>query len=142
MFAAPGVGALIALMVTGHRLDASRTMDVRRIAVVWRFQGMQMIVRSDSTTIVRQARAYAEYRMFAAVGKFGSPGDRLSVQLDRLDEVGRQYRCEVTLNLNRVGRIRAQASAERLFAAIDQTAERLADRVTLRLSALRWKPES
>jgi len=103
---------------------------------------MQMTVRSESTTIVRQARAYAEYRMFAAVGKFGSPEDRLSVQLDCSDETGRQYRCEVTLQLNRVGRIRAQASADRLFAAIDRTAERLADRVALRLSTMRWEPES
>ena len=95
---------------------------------------MQMIVRSEGSTIVRQARAYAEYRMFAAVGKFGSPEDRLTVQLDCSGEMGRQYRCEVTLNLNRVGRIRAQASAERLFAAIDRAAQRLADRVALRLS--------
>jgi ribosomal subunit interface protein len=105
--------------------------------------GMQMTVRSESTTIVRQARAYAEYRMFAAVGRFGSPEDRLSVQLDCASNVtGRRYRCEVTLNLNRVGRIRAQASADRLFEAIDRTAERLADRVALRLSTMRSEPES
>lgn len=95
---------------------------------------MQMIVRSASSTIVPEARAYAEYRMFAAVGKFGRPEDRLTVQLDCSDEMDRQYRCAATLNLNRVGRIRAQASADRLFAAIDRTAERLADRVALRLS--------
>src|SRR5437899_1098522 len=104
---------------------------------------MQMTVRSESSTIVRQARAYAEYRMFAAVGRFRGPEDRLSVQLDCTANVrGRQYRCEVTLRLNRVGRIRAQASADRLFAAIDRAAERLADRVALRLSTMESEPES
>jgi ribosomal subunit interface protein len=80
--------------------------------------------------------------MFAAVGRFGLPEDRLSVHLDCSDEIGREYRCEVTLKLNRVGRIRAQASANRLFAAIDRTAERLADRVALRLSTMRLEAQS
>jgi ribosomal subunit interface protein len=118
-------------------------VDVRWMAVQRRLVGMQMTVRSESSTIVGQARAYAEYRMFAAVGRFRSPEGRLSVHLDYTANVRvRQYRCEVTLTRNRVGRIRAQASADRLFAAIDKAAERLADRVALRLSTVGPEPES
>jgi ribosome-associated translation inhibitor RaiA len=104
---------------------------------------MQITVRSASPAIVQQTRAYTEYRMFSAVSRFGGPEDRLSVQLDcPSGAIDTRYRCAATLEMNHGGRVRAHASANLLFEAIDTAAKRLAARVARRLSAGGVEPPS
>jgi ribosomal subunit interface protein len=79
-----------------------------------------------------QVRAYIEYRMFSAISRFGRQCVRLNVRLDST-RVGTQC-CAVVLDLEAAGQVRARATADHLFAAVDQCAERLARGVERRLS--------
>src|SRR5687768_11906767 len=84
--------------------------------------------------VAPQVRAYIEYRMFSAIGRFGRKCGRLSVRLGSTP-VGTQYCCAVALDLKPAGRIRVRATADHLYAAVDQSAERLSRGVERRLHA-------
>lgn len=98
---------------------------------------MKIATRAVRLTLATQVRAYVEYRMFSAVSRFGRACARLTIRLEELDSkrTGPQYRCSVVLDLMPAGRIRASATAHRLYAAIDVAADRLASGVERRLIA-------
>jgi ribosome-associated translation inhibitor RaiA len=74
--------------------------------------------------ITPQARGYIEYRMFSAIGRFGRKCVHLSVRLDST-EVGSRHCCALALDLKPAGHVRARATADHLYAAVDQSAQRL-----------------
>ena len=98
---------------------------------------MDIAVHTHGLRIGARVRAYVEYRMFSAISRFGRRCVRLRVRLDESESerVGTQYRCSVTLDLTPAARVRVRATADRLYAAVDQSAERLSRAVEQRLAA-------
>ena len=90
--------------------------------------------------IAPQVRAYIEYRMFSAIGRFGRRCERLSVRLDSTD-VGARHRCSLALDLKPAGKVRVRGSADHLYAAVDRAAQRLSSRVEHRLRAGSREPD-
>ena len=88
--------------------------------------------------IAPQVRAYIEYRMFSAIGRFGRECVRLSVHLDA---TGARHCCSLALDLEPAGRVRARATADHPYAAVDQSAQRLSRGVERRLQAGRREPD-
>lgn len=97
---------------------------------------MQIEVHAgDRIDLTDQCRAYVEYRMFAAASRFEGNGARVSVRLEEAGSAARaRYRCVATLDLSTEGRVRASASANRIHAAVDRAAERLAGGVARRIA--------
>lgn len=89
--------------------------------------------------IAPQIRAYIEYRMFSAIGRFGRKCVHLSVRLDSTD-VGARHSCVVALDLKQAGHVRVRATADHLYAAVDQSAQRLSLSVERRLQAGSHEP--
>jgi ribosomal subunit interface protein len=98
---------------------------------------MNIAIDPQGVEVADQCRAYIEYRMFSAVSRFGRRCVRVSVRLEESDSthVGTQYRCAVALDLSPAGRVRVRATADRLYAAVDRSAERLSRGVERRLGA-------
>jgi ribosomal subunit interface protein len=84
--------------------------------------------------ITPQIRAYVEYRMFSAIGRFGRNCAHLSVRLDST-EAGVRRCCALALDLEPTGQVRARATADHLYAAVDKSAQRLSRGVERRLRA-------
>jgi ribosome-associated translation inhibitor RaiA len=82
--------------------------------------------------IAAQVKAYIEYRMFSAIGRFGRKCVHLSVRLDSTD-VGARHSCALALDLKPAGHVRVRATADHLYAAVDQSAQRLSLGVERRL---------
>ena len=72
--------------------------------------------------------------MFSAMSRFGHKFARLSVRLDST-QVGDRHCCTVALDLTPGGRVRVRATADHLYAAVDQSAQRLSLGVERRLQA-------
>jgi ribosomal subunit interface protein len=87
---------------------------------------MNIAIYGQGFEVKTQARAYVEYRMFSALGRFGRRCMPLRIRLEASDaQVGTRYRCAAALDLVPRARVRARATADRLYAAIDQSAPRL-----------------
>lgn len=89
---------------------------------------MQIAVDAENFILTTQVRAYVEYRMFSAISRFGAACARLGITLDEREvfRTGARYRCSAVLDLTPRGQIRISATSDRLYAAIDEAAERLA----------------
>jgi hypothetical protein len=100
---------------------------------------MRIAVHSPKLDLARQGGAYAEYRMFSAVSRFGMDRARLRVHLFEDDgaDPGARYQCAVVLECPRAGRIRVRATAEGIYRVVDAAAERLARCVERRLGVTR-----
>lgn len=97
---------------------------------------MDIAIHAQGFEVGTQARAYVEYRMFSAVGRLGRKCVRLRVRLAAADaHEGIRYRCAVALDLMPAARVRARATADRLYAAIDQSAQRLSQGVERRIQS-------
>lgn len=98
---------------------------------------MQIEVHAaDRIDLTDQCRAYVEYRMFSAASRFEGNGTRVSVRLEEAASAARaRYRCVATLDLGTEGRVRVSASANRIHAAVDRAAERLAGGVERRIAS-------
>jgi ribosome-associated translation inhibitor RaiA len=96
---------------------------------------MRIAIHTSNVDLVRQGRAYVEYRMFSAISRFGLDHARLRILLDADHEAhaAAPYQCSVVLQWAPAGRIRVRTRAERLYRAVDAAAERLADGVEHRL---------
>ena len=80
----------------------------------------------DGIDLKGKGRAYVEYRMFSAAGRFEGNGVRVGVWLDEIGSpVRARYRCMATVDLSAERRVRVSASADRLHAAVDRAAARL-----------------
>ena len=98
-------------------------------------EDMNIVIQPRGIEVDDQVRAYVEYRMFSAVSRFGRQCVRLNVHLEESDAtpVGTRYGCAVALQLSPPGRVRVRATADRLYAAVDESAERLSRGVQRRL---------
>jgi ribosomal subunit interface protein len=98
---------------------------------------MNIAIHAQGVAVDDQLRAYIEYRMFSAISRFGRRCLRVGVHLEESEatQAGTRYRCAVALQLNPLGRVRVRATADRLYAAVDESAERLSRRVERRLGA-------
>ena len=88
---------------------------------------MQIAIQAVNLSMTMQVRAYVEYRMFSATSRFGPACQLLRITLDEREVIrtGARYRCSAVLDLTPAGQIRVSASSDRLYAAIDEAAERL-----------------
>jgi ribosome-associated translation inhibitor RaiA len=90
---------------------------------------MGIEVVGDEEVITAQTRAYAEYRVFAALAKHTERVRRVRVTLDQVNqaETGGTCRCEVSvLLLDPAGRVRRRAGGQHPYAAINGAVERIA----------------
>jgi ribosomal subunit interface protein len=103
---------------------------------------MDIAVHAHGLKVGARVRAYVEYRMFSAISRFDRRCACLSVRLEESASarVGTRYRCSVALDLTPAARVRVRATADRLYAAIDQCAERLSRGVEQRLGAGAFEP--
>ena len=88
---------------------------------------IDVIGTDDSTT--PHARAYAEYRVFAALARYTRLIRRVRVELGHADGNGSAgcVTCAVHLTLQPSGSARARARGPHAFATIDRVAERIRD---------------
>ena len=89
--------------------------------------------------LTAQARGYIEYRMFSAIGRFGRSCAHLNVRLHSTDP-GARHCCALALDLKPAGHVRVRATADHLYAAVDQSAQLLARNVERRLLASSREP--
>ena len=94
---------------------------------------MEITTRAVGFVLSDQGRAYVEYRMFSAISRFGGRNARLGVRLEARG-VGVGFRCVADLSLDAATHVQVRARADRLYAAIDRGAERLARAVKHRFS--------
>lgn len=88
---------------------------------------MQIAIQGVNLSLTPQVRGYVEDRMFSATRRFGTAGELLRITLDEREVIraGARYRCSAVLHLTPVGQVRVSATSDRLYAAIDEAAERL-----------------
>jgi ribosome-associated translation inhibitor RaiA len=96
---------------------------------------MEIHVHAAESANATQVRGYVEYRMFSAVSRFARKCARLSVRLGQDGPMRDQHSCSVVLDLAPAGQVRVRATGDRLYAAVDRAAERLAQGVERRLGA-------
>jgi hypothetical protein len=96
---------------------------------------IDVIATDDSTT--PQARAYAEYRLFAALARHARVIRTARVELARGERHGGAsgVSCAVQLTLIPSGFARARARGSHTFCAIDRAAERIRDLMSRRAPA-------
>jgi ribosome-associated translation inhibitor RaiA len=87
----------------------------------------RITVVSNDDVISAQARAYAEYRVFAVLAPHSQRFGRARVVLRHVDERGssEQVTCAVTVVLAPLGVLRTQATGAHVYAAINQAVARL-----------------
>jgi ribosome-associated translation inhibitor RaiA len=88
---------------------------------------IEVIGRGDATT--PQARAYAEYRLFATLARHTRLIRRVRVVLAHAERNGSAgcVTCAVELMLESSGSARARARGPHAYGAIDRAAERIGD---------------
>jgi ribosome-associated translation inhibitor RaiA len=76
-----------------------------------------------------QARAYAEYKVFAALARHMPQvrGARVVLRRDKRNGTCDSVACAVTVALVPSGSVRTRACGPHVYAAIDRTVERLGD---------------
>jgi ribosome-associated translation inhibitor RaiA len=86
------------------------------------------VIGADGVT-TPQARAYAEYRLFATLARHMPAIRSVRVVLAQAKRNGRADRvtCAVTVVLYSAGSARARAQGPRAYSAIDRAAERIGD---------------
>lgn len=73
-----------------------------------------------------QARAYAEYRLFAALAQYGSLVQGAQIVLRYEGEEGpAAFLCRMAVTLERPGVVRTRVCAPHAYAAIDRAVERI-----------------
>ena len=94
---------------------------------------MNIAIHADEP-VTPQVRAYIEYRLFSAIGRFAHECGHLSVRLHST-EVGARHCCALALDLKPAGHVRVRATADHLYAAVDKSAQRLSRGMERRLRA-------
>jgi ribosome-associated translation inhibitor RaiA len=86
------------------------------------------VIATDGAT-TPQARAYAEYRVFAALARHTRVIRHVRVELAHAEGNGRAgcVRCAVHLTLQPSGSARARAQGPHAFGAIDRAADRIGE---------------
>jgi hypothetical protein len=86
---------------------------------------VEITIRASGFELSDQGRAYAEYRVFTAVSRFGGRGARLDIRLEACaPRPG--FLCVAALHLDDGNRVLVRATGDPLSAAVDRGAARLA----------------
>ena len=83
---------------------------------------MRISVTDIGRTFGRQTRAYAEYRIFTSVARFGDVVHEANVSLTSR-QAGGTARCVVALTVEEGGHLRVSASGRHVYDAINRAAE-------------------
>jgi ribosomal subunit interface protein len=86
---------------------------------------MRILVTDIGGTFGRQTRAYAEYRIFSTVARFGDVVHEADVSLTSRRRGA--ARCDITLGLNDGRRLRVSARGRHVYDAINRAAERIGE---------------
>ena len=86
---------------------------------------MRISVTEIGSTFGRQTRAYAEYRIFSSVARFGHVVHEARVSLTSIKRAGGTARCVVSLSVNGDNRLRVSAKGRHVYDAINRAAERI-----------------
>jgi ribosome-associated translation inhibitor RaiA len=87
---------------------------------------MKISVTDIGCTFGRQTRAYAEYRIFSSVARFGGIVREAHVSLTSR-RAGGAARCVVALTVNAGGCLRVSAGGRHVYDAINRAAERIGE---------------
>ena len=87
---------------------------------------MRISVTDIGCRFGRQTRAYAEYRIFGSVARFGHVINDASVSLTSR-RPGGPVQCVVSLTVNNDGRLRVSARGRHIYHAINLAAERIGE---------------
>jgi ribosome-associated translation inhibitor RaiA len=85
---------------------------------------MRVTVRDVGCAFGRQTSAYAEYRIFSSLARFGDVVREADVSLTSRRSQG-AARCVVTLSMDEGRRLQISARARHVYDAIDRAAARL-----------------
>ena len=89
---------------------------------------MRISVTDSGGTFSRQTRAYAEYRVFSSVARFGDVVREAAVSLTSRRAHG-AARCGVVLTVDDGGRLRVSARGRHAYDAINRAAGRISEEV-------------
>lgn len=92
---------------------------------------MRISVTDIGCTFGRQTRAYAEYRIFSSVARFGDVVHEAGVSLTSR-RAGGAARCIVSLTMGDGGRLCVSARGRHVYDAINRAAARIGDAVRRR----------
>jgi ribosome-associated translation inhibitor RaiA len=87
---------------------------------------MKISVTDIGCTFGRQTRAYAEYRIFSSVARFGDVVHEAGVSLTSM-RPGGPARCAICLTVSEGGRLRVSARGRHIYDAINRAAERIGE---------------
>jgi ribosome-associated translation inhibitor RaiA len=87
---------------------------------------MRISVTDIASAFSRQTAAYAEYRIFSSVARFGDIVHDAGVSLTAR-RAGGAARCVVALTINDGGRLRVSARGRHVYDAINRAAERIGE---------------
>jgi len=91
---------------------------------------MRISVTDIGCTFGRQTRAYAEYRIFSSLARFGDVVHEAGVSL-KPRQPGGAARCVVSLTVDDGGRLRVSARGRHIYDAINRAAERIGKELRL-----------
>ena len=115
---------------TWRAVDISiATFDPSGIPMAWALRtglAMRVQVVVERGRNGSQAGAYAEYRLFKTLARYGSLVHGAQIVLRHEGGTGpRAFRCRMTVSLEPTGTVRASVGASHAYAAIDQAADRI-----------------
>ena len=95
----------------------------------------RILVVGDDKFVNRQARTYAEYRVFSALSRHTQKFRRVLVVLRQRDDRGTRetLACTVTVALEPSGSVRVRVTAPHVYAAINHAVERLSEALVERI---------
>jgi ribosome-associated translation inhibitor RaiA len=87
----------------------------------------RIVVIGDRAAVSRQARTYAEYRVFAVVARHTKRVQRVRVVLTAIPGGSKcdRLKCVVTVDLEQSAVLRVRATGPHVYAAINDAVERL-----------------
>lgn len=86
---------------------------------------MRIDVRSTEGGFDDQTRAYAEFRIFAAMARFSRDIEEATVTLAQPSGVGRAIRCAVSITLPGGARLHVNARGRHAYDAINRAVDRI-----------------
>ena len=89
---------------------------------------MRISVRDIGGTFGRQTRAYAEFRIFSSLARFGDVVHEADISLTST-RPGGPARCVVSLGINDGGRLRVSSRGRHVYDAINRAARRIGEEV-------------
>jgi ribosome-associated translation inhibitor RaiA len=105
---------------------------------------MRITIHTPGGDLADQVRAYAEYRVFSAVARFGRTVHLVEVTLDaeNTDDADRgtaerQYTCSIVARTSDGEQIAVRAGSDHAYSVVDRAARQMTAALERRQSALR-----